>query len=349
MQTKDLPPTSEEIIIGIARHDENMKDYLKFDTKLPVRNNYFGKAIGIRTFFTTIFEPWEKTKQLILKIKDQDQLPSITLEFRSWAQLLKDPGKIRAEKERLDRQFGDGYYDRLMSHISNETVLTGVIKGDFDPSLNFYAQKMSSLGEINLRLFHEPFWFPWKMHRFEDNKEFIKAVKHVRQILDNNGAQNVRIVITFDISGFDVEAVVLQALLPEKIVGVVEIDGYNDAWRRNLWGKDPSVEKMFAPKVSKINSILNRLSKSQARPLFVIGEVAFDGTGKASKRQMYQDLVDYVKGNKIDGIIFLDENDGPIFEGKNGWHVDWIMDESWAREILDQLSPKGDSPPVPNP
>lgn len=335
---KPIPVTSRQIIIGIARHDENMKDYLKAEIELPERKDYYGKKIEIRTFFTTIFEPWEKTEKFIKKIKSYDQLPSITLEFRSWAQMLNDPIKVRAEKQRIDSQFGPAYYDRLMSHIKNETVLDGVIKGDFDLILNFHANNLAPLGALNLRIFHEPFWFPWKMHKLEDIEKFVKAVKHAHQILQENGADNVHIVITFDISGFDVEESILQEILPYGIVNVIEIDGYNDAWRRSLWKKDPTVEEMFGPKVKKINAILDALSPGKIQPLFIIGETAFDGTGRLSKRQMYQDCINFVKENRLDGIVFLDENDGPIFEGDNGWYVDWTLDESWAKEILDQLS-----------
>ncbi len=333
-------PVSKKIMIGIARHDENMKDYLKPEIKLTERRDYYGEPIEIRTFFTTIFEPWENAEQFIKKIKSYNQLPSITLEFRSWAQMLDDPERIQAEKQRINSQFGSGYYERLISHIKNETVLEGVIQGDFDLILNNYAERLAPLGPLNLRLFHEPFWFPWKMRGPGDVDKFVKAVKHVHQILQKNEAENVRIVITFDISGFDVEEAILQEILPFGIVNAIEIDGYNDAWRRSLWKGDPNVFEMFGPKVREINAILDRLPPGRERPLFIIGEAAFDGTGKLSKRKMYQDLVDFVKENRMDGVVFLDENDGPIFEGDNGWHVDWTMDESWAKEILKQLSPR---------
>jgi hypothetical protein len=323
------PPAASKLMIGIARHDENMQTYLKPGIKLPERKDFYGQPIAIRTFFTGIFEPWENNRQFIKKIQSYNQLPSLTLEFRSWAKISK------AEKKRIDDRYGSGYYDRLMEHINNETVLDGIIQGEFDPLLKTYAKNLSPLGEINLRLFHAPFWFPWKRHGPKDTDKFVKAVRHVHQILRQNGAENVRIVITFDTSGFDAESAVLEELLSDEIIDVIEIDGYNDAWRRGLWKKDPSVKEMFGPKVAVINSILNSLPSDKKRPLFIIGETAFDGTGNYSKKRMYLDLIEFVKENKMDGIVFLDENDGPLTEG--GWHVDWTIDKNLAKLLWTQL------------
>jgi hypothetical protein len=326
------PSNRSRLILGIARHDENMKEYLKPGTNLPERKDLYGRPIAIRTFFTSIFEPWGNTGRFIKKINRYGQLPSLTLEFRSWAQILKDAAKIDAEKNRIDKQFGKGYYDRLMKYVNNETVLEGVVCGDFDPILKTIAENLAPAGPVNLRLFHEPFWFPWKMRGPRDAYKFVGAVKHVRRVLQQNGAANISIVITFDISGFDVEGPIL---LAEGFVDVIEIDGYNDAWRRSLWKKDPDVQAMFGPKVESINKILASLPAGKKRPLFIIGETAFDGTGRFSKKRMYLDLIEFVKYNHMDGIVFLDENDGPLTEG--GWHVDWAIDKDLARELWGKL------------
>jgi len=329
------PPAWSRFILGIARHDENMKEYLKPGIALPERKDFYGRPIAIRTFFTSIFEPWDNTERFIKKINHYGQLPSLTLEFRSWAQILKDAAKINAEKKRIDGRFGKGYYDRLMKYVEDETVLEGVIRGDFNPILKTLAENLAQAGPINLRLFHEPFWFPWKMRGPGDADKFVRAVKHVHQILRQNGAAKVRIVITFDVSGFDVEEPILEKLLAEGIVDVIEIDGYNDAWRRSLWKKDPEVKEMFGPKVKSINKALDSLPAGKKRPLFIIGETAFDGTGRFSKKRMYLDLIEFAKENHMNGIVFLDKNDGPLTEG--GWHVDWTIDKNLARELWEKL------------
>ena len=340
------PPVHSSFILGIARHDENMKEYLKpginshtknfgVGINLPERKDFYGRPIAIRTFFSSLFEPWENTERFIKKVNHYGQLPSLTLEFRSWAKILKDTAKINAEKKRIDSQFGKDYYERLMKYVDNATVLEGVIRGDFDPILKNLAENLAQTGPINLRLFHEPFWFPWKMHEPQDADKFVTAVKHVHQILQQNGAANVRIVLTFDISGFDVEAPILEKLLAEGIVDVIEIDGYNDAWRRSLWKKDPAVKEMFGHKVNSINKALNSLPAGKKRPLFIVGETAFDGTGRFSKKRMYLDLIAFVKENHLDGIVFLDENDGPLTEG--GWQVNWTIDQDLTRELWEKL------------
>ena len=329
------PPGRAPLLVGIARHDENMRAYLKSGINLPERKDFYGRPIAIRTFFTSIFEPWENTERFIKKINRYGQLPSLTPEFRSWAQILKDAAKINAEKKRIDGRFGKGYYDRLMKYVEDETVLEGVIRGDFDPILKTLAQNLARAGPLNLRLFHEPFWFPWKMRGPRDADKFVGAVKHVHQVLRQNGAANVCIVITFDVSGFDVEEPILEKLLAEEIVDVIEIDGYNDAWRRSLWKKDPEVKEMFGPKVKSINKVLDSLPAGKKRPLFIIGETAFDGTGRFSKKRMYLDLVAFARENHLDGIVFLDENHGPLTEG--GWHVDWTINRNLAGELWKKL------------
>ncbi len=50
---------------------------------------------------------------------------------------------------------------------------------------------------------------------------------------------------------------------------------------------------------------------------------------------MYLDLIEFVKENKMDGIVFLDENDGPSTEG--GWYVDWTIDKDLAKLLWDKL------------
>ncbi|MBU1061642.1 MAG: S8 family serine peptidase, partial [Candidatus Omnitrophica bacterium] len=266
-------------------------------TRTGVYQSEYGQSPVLATWFTTIFEPidsygitnyysdiMERNTEIssLLNVP----IPSITMEFRSWAQITRDNGtdpdsiaKIEAERARFNSLNTGGitYDDFINDYINQNMVLDAVIEGELDPLLRNMAREMSGLGPVYLRLFHEPyFWFPWGMRETGDVEKFKQAWDRIGQIFfgpTGEGANNVMFVMTLD--PYDPGFSVVDAI-PYRYIHVIELDCYTDPVLRQ--NADLSANELSDRTMTEIEWQLTRLYPDPPeRPTVRFGEFAFTG------------------------------------------------------------------------
>ncbi|PIQ88043.1 MAG: hypothetical protein COV73_00935, partial [Candidatus Omnitrophica bacterium CG11_big_fil_rev_8_21_14_0_20_43_6] len=362
-----------DIAMGVAGHDlQNDPGENSANWRQRLGNiNYFGQPASIYTYFTTIFEPINKDPGTLEHYSDiveranalrvANRIPSVTLEFRSWAQIALANGtdagvaaKIAAERARFNQTNAGGItYDNFINNYVNQNkVLDAVNAGLLDPILNATASQMKDLGPIYLRLFHEPYsWFPWGMREQTDIQKFKDAWIHVGQIFEAAGASNVRFVMTLDpfepggASWSEVTAI------PAEYLDVVELDGYTDpVLRKNA---NLSSNELFTKKLTEIAWQLELVyPDASVRPSIAIGEFAFSGDAAAGrpKDQVYNwfihDLIygaypyltrfsilnTYLAGPRPQVNAL---NYSPAQEGF--WSATWQPESPWYNNLLVEL------------
>jgi len=370
-----------DIVMGVGGHDLQGTGWRQ---RLDNYEDYFGQKPSVGTYFTTILEPISEDSDADDHYSDiaqradalgvLDVIPAVTLEFRSWAQITIANGtdsnaaeKIVAERERFNNFNRDksdnlvlSYDDFINIYVNQNRVLDAVNAGLLDPILHTIADQMSELGPVYLRLFHEPYWwFPWGMRVEADIAKFRAAWVHIGQIFEQEGADNVMFVMTFDPAepgGTDWSEV---TAIPSQYLDVVELDGYTDpVLRQNAW---MSANELFAKKLTEIAWQLEIVYPDPAtRPSIALGEFAFTG-GEAgrSKEQVYDWFIHDLKNRAysvtrfsilythlpgprptVDGI-----NYSPPQEGN--WGASW-QPEEWYRGLLEKLFGPTDGVPIDN-
>ncbi|MBU1124471.1 MAG: hypothetical protein KKC84_00415, partial [Candidatus Omnitrophica bacterium] len=368
--------TQAPIAMGVAGHDlqgtgwrHRVGNYIR----------YFGQPPSVGTYFTTIFEPIRETddadnhySDIVERATALEELgvtPAVTLEFRSWAQITQGmnsdetaAAKIDAERERFNRinrdNGGISYDDFIAGYVNENRVLDAVNAGLLDSLLHAIASEMSGLDTIYLRLFHEPyFWFPWGMRARTDIVKFKDAWIHVGEIFEQEGARNVKFVMTlnpYEPGGRDWSEV---TAIPSRYLDVVELDGYTDPVLRQ--NAALSANELFAKKLTEIEWQLNVLYEDAAeRPAIALGEFAF--TGEASVGRPKELIYEWFINDLIRGAYPLSRFSilntyragprpavdalgySPAQEGY--WSAQWQPEEAWYPALLRSLL--GDSIPT---
>jgi hypothetical protein len=350
-----------KVSMGVAGHDLQGAGWRQ---RLDNYIEYFGQKPSVGTFFTTIFEPIRESTdsddhysdivERTNALTDLGVVPAITLEFRSWAQITQDQGKISAERERFNsiNYGGISYDDFITSYVNQNKVLDAVNAGLLDPYLKETASDLAALepDPVYLRLFHEPYWwFPWGMREQADIQKFKDAWLHIGQIFESAGADNVKFVLTLDPAEPGASAWSEVLAIPAKYLDVVELDGYTDPTLRQ--NADLSANELFTKKLTEISWQLQILyPDAKTRPSIALGEFAFTGCQQISKEQAYTYFInDLIHGaypiNRFSLLYTYQSGPRPALNALNYspaqeqyWSAAWQPEDPWYSQLLETLN-----------